>query len=283
MPYLSGMLSEERNQLELNLQAENELAKLKLAARFGTVLTGSQLLPGSVEAHWLSHLERVEQAFSEARRTTVAAYLGKPRFPKETRLSESKLGRELQRLQDTLLAAGIEVSTLYRVPPRELYRYLTEEFMEESIENIRMEGINQQFVYEEFFPNEEFEVEHTIVEFFDMLFGKYYSMLESIIYLPDGELGDSAEMSAMVDRLCDFSDSFDEMELLDFEMESITMHSAEEASAVARIEFKGFPNAKGKGFVFNGPAHFRLHLDRYGYWAIAHVDMPGVYDQEPQP
>ncbi|MBI1193748.1 MAG: hypothetical protein GC205_11330 [Bacteroidetes bacterium] len=272
------MLQEEKNQIDLGQQAENEIAKLRLAARFGTVLTGSQDLPGGLEARWLGQLEAVESKFAEATRTTVAAYLGNPKYPRESRLSDRKLSTELQRLSLQLEEAGIEVTTLYRVPPREFYRYLTEELMEETIENIRMEGINQQFVFEDFYPNEEFEVEHTVVEFFDMLFGKYYAMLESIMYLPEGELGDSPEMSAMVDRLCDFTDSFDEIELLDFELEEITMLGSKRAQARVRVSYIGYPNARGKGFTFSGPAHFTLHLDQYDYWAIEKVQMPGVYD-----
>ncbi len=272
------MLQEERNQIELNQQVQNELNKLRLAARFGTVHTGNQALPSDLEATWLKKVENVESSFAQATRTTVGAYLGFPKYKKESRLSERKLREELQRLSAELAAAGIEVTTLYTVPPRDLYRYLTEELMLEAIDNIRMEGINQQFVYEEFFPNEEFEVEHTIIEFFDMLFGKYYAMLESIMYIREGELGDSPEMTAMVDRLCDFTDSFDEIELLDFEMEDITMLSADSALARANVSYTGFPNARGKGFTFSGPARFTMHLDRYGYWALEKVEMPGVYD-----
>ena len=272
------MLQDELNHLELDQQVENELTKLRLTARYGTVLTADQSLPTHLEAVWLKQVEAVESAFSSAQKTTVLSYLGYPKFPSESRLSDRKLVPELQRLTQQLEDAGIEVSTLYKVPPRDLYRYLTEELMFEAIDDIRMEGINQQFVYEEFFPNEEFEVEHTIVEFFDMLFGKYYAMLESIMYTEKGDLGDSPEMMSMIDRLCDFTDSFDEIELLDFEMEKVVMKGPNRAQATARVSYIGYPNVRGKGFTFSGHAVFTLRMDRYEYWAIEELSMPGVYD-----
>jgi hypothetical protein len=272
------MQLDETNALPIGPELENELTKLRLAARFGTVLTADQALPPSLEAQWLSTLEAVESAFAGASQTTVEAYLGYPRYPREARLSDRRLAQELDRLRSNLDAAGIHFSTLYRVPPREMYRYLTGEFMKEPIEDLRMEGINQQFVYEEFFPNDEFEVEHTLAEFFDMLFGRYYAMLESVIYIAHGELRDSPEMLAMVNRLCDFAESFDEIELDDFDLEELVMISKDWAEARVQVRYTGYPNKKGKAFTFNGPARFSLRVDRYGYWAIEKVEMPGVYD-----
>ena len=54
------MLQDELNHLELDQQVENELTKLRLAARYGTVLTADQSLPTHLEAVWLKQVEAVD-------------------------------------------------------------------------------------------------------------------------------------------------------------------------------------------------------------------------------
>ena len=263
------------NPIALDPREENELAKIKLAAEFGTVFGAVPRMPASIERAWLARVAAVEREASEARRISVASFLGFPKYLPERRVSDRKLSAELARVQADLEASGIVVRTLYNVPPRELYRFLTEDLMWEEIDDIRPEDVAHQFVYEEYFPNEEFEIEHTLVEFFDMLFGKYYSMLESIFYVEDGEMGDSPAHVALVDRLCRFADAFDEIYLRDFRVESIRVDGTS-ALARAQVIYTGHPNEAGEGFTFSGLAEFRLRVDRYGYWTLESFAIPGV-------
>jgi hypothetical protein len=270
------MPKRDTNSISLDQQEENEICKLRLAASYGAVVTSSNQLPEEIESAWLLRLEEVEKQFVESKKISVASFLDFPTYISEERLSDKKVKLALDQTLEDLSKAGIEITTLYKVPPREMYKYLTEELLWEQIDNVRMQGINHQFVYEEFFQNEEFEIEHTIVEFFDMLFGKYYSMLESIIYVDEDELGDNPEQASMVDRLCDFADAFDQIELNEFRLLKINVED-DEGSVTAHINFTGHPNSKGKGFTFEGPCHFKLKLDKYDSWTISYCEIPGAY------
>ena len=253
---------------------DNELKRLKLTATYGVETTNSGL-PANLEKVWLEKVREFESKAAESRRHSVASYLRHPRFVPESRLTDQRLRVELGKVREIMRSAGISVTSLHQVPDREFYRFLTEDLPWEEICELQGPDFEHQFVYDEYYPSEEFEVEHTVIEFFDMLFGKYYTMLESIIYVEEGEMGDEPEQMEMVDQLCDFTDAFDELELDEFRIESINARK-DTASAEAYVSYTGYPNKGREGVDFKGVASFELKLDRYGYWTIQRFSLPGL-------
>ncbi|MCB0138936.1 MAG: hypothetical protein KDE50_03415, partial [Caldilineaceae bacterium] len=51
---------------------------------------------------------------------------------------------------------NLYIDFLSDIESDEAYRFITEELFEEVIDYIRIEGMNQHFIYEEFYPSEEF-------------------------------------------------------------------------------------------------------------------------------
>lgn len=231
-------------------------------------------LPSQIEKQWLSQIEDFERQRRDAAKVSVATYLNYPKFLAEAQLSDRKLEQELLRVRGELEGAGITVDTLYDVPARALYRFITEDLLWEEIDDIKMNGINHQFVYEEFYADDRFEIEHTLVEFFDMLFGKYYSMLDSVISM-DCDDSDSISRADRVDQLCDFTDAFDDIQLKKFQLNQVEIHQGQ-AQAELDLSFTGYPNFRGQGFTFTGKAEFTMLVDEYGYWSIKDFKIPGV-------
>ncbi len=255
----------------------NELEKLRLNAEFGVDVAHSCVLPPALESVWLDRVRAAEAELADARRVSVSTLLGSPRFPSAARLSKRRLRAELDRVLDLLEANGIEVRTLHPLPQRDFYRWLTEELIWEPVPEHRPEGIVHRFVCDRFHANDDFDCEHTVVEFFDMLFGGYHAMLESVFWVPSGELVDHPPLVALIDRLCDFADSFDDMVLDDYRLDRLSIRPGGEAELACTVRYTGYPNAGGEGIPFAGPARFRLRTDRYGYWAIRDLEIPGVF------
>ncbi len=258
---------------------EAALEALRLNAEFGVEMPHGGL-PKSVELDWMRRLRDAESTLCAARHISLFSYLGQPSFPALNNGAKPPRDAQLaQAIQDVLAyyeQHGITVECPNSVPDRAFYRYLTEELIWEPVPELRLDGISHHFVYEGFQPNDAFDVEHTVAEFFDMLFGGYFAMLESVFYVPSGELVDHPSRVALIDRLCDFAESFDLLVLHDFDMEAIDFPSAEEAVLRGQLHFTGFPNLGQAGIDFRGGVCFRMHLDRYGYWAIEELEMPGV-------
>jgi hypothetical protein len=50
---------------------------------------------------------------------------------------------------------GVYVDFLYEVDTTEMYCFVTEELLDEEIDDVRIPGLQCHFVYEEFHPNDE--------------------------------------------------------------------------------------------------------------------------------
>jgi hypothetical protein len=255
------------------------LEALRLNAEFGVDVTHGNL-PKAVQMDWMRRLREVESSVCAVRQISLFSFLGQPSFPSigsaTAKGSEQHLAQAIERVLAFYAERGVSIECPHAIPDRAFYRYLTEELIWEPVPEIRLEGISHHFVYEGFQPNDAFDIEHTVAEFFDMLFGGYFAMLESVFYVPSGELVDHPSRVALIDRLCDFAESFDLLVLNDFQMEGISFPQENEAILKGRLHFSGFPNLGQEGLDFQGPVCFRMHLDRYGYWAIEELEMPGV-------
>lgn len=258
---------------------EAALEVLRLNAEFGVDMPHSGL-PQALAPSWLQRVREAEATLCAVRHVSMFSFLGQPTFPVlthgDSEAGQAQLRAAIQTVLDLFAQNGISVDTQHSAPDRAFYRYLTEELIWEPIPEIRLNGISHHFVYEGFQPNDAFDIEHTVAEFFDMLFGGYFAMLESVFYVPSGELVDHPSRVALIDRLCDFADSFDLLVLNDFEMDRIEFTNGDEAILRGRLKFSGFPNLGQDGIDFGGAVCFRMHLDRYGYWAIEELEMPGV-------
>ncbi len=135
-------------------RALNEAKKKELEERFGGVFGPTDAsLPPDVEADWLQDIEEFERRFENVQSTTVRQYLGNPHFEPLAGIPEEDVSPALDRLMDFMEKHGVLIHCFAPEPDDELYRFITEELLDEEIDDIHMEGLTQDFVYEMYHPN----------------------------------------------------------------------------------------------------------------------------------
>lgn len=141
-------------------RALNDAKKRRLEERYGGrfASTGPDL-PPEVEAEWLDNIEEFERQFEAAGQTTVGKYVGEPVLKRVEDISPEEFADELDRVMEILASNNIEVHFNGSVPACVRYRFITEELLKEQMDDIRVEGMTQHFVYEEFHPNQKLDAE----------------------------------------------------------------------------------------------------------------------------
>jgi hypothetical protein len=108
--------------------------------------TDSRLSP-EAENEWLDHVLEFERQFEQARRITVRERIGDPPVPPLSDLPLHAVDEAVTALLDLLAAHDIAVDFLGDVDDAEAYRYLTEELLDEEMDDIRVEGMVTHFTY----------------------------------------------------------------------------------------------------------------------------------------
>lgn len=128
-------------------------------------------LSPNVESQWLNYVEEFERQFEHARRISVREFLGYPKFKLRAEIPSDQLESELDSVLEYLQLHGISVDFLSDVSDEEAYRFITEELLDEEIDDIRIEGMMHCFIYEEFYPNLELDAkqfaEHFLWDLFE--------------------------------------------------------------------------------------------------------------------
>ena len=104
-------------------------------------------LPPEVENEWLDHVLEFERQFEQARRITVRERIGDPPIQPLSDLPLYAVGEAVTTLLELLAVHGIVVDFLGDVDDLEAYRYLTEELLNEEMDDIRIEGMRVHFTY----------------------------------------------------------------------------------------------------------------------------------------
>ncbi len=138
-------LDEMRQRLQETL---SQAKKDKLRDEYGLEFdyTDSRLAP-EVENEWLDHVLEFERQFEHAERITVRERIGDPPIRPLNELPLYALEEAVQTLLELLAVHGVAVDFLGDVDELEAYRYLTEELLDEEMDDIRIEGMMTHFTY----------------------------------------------------------------------------------------------------------------------------------------
>ena len=139
----------------------NDLKRKELEARYGAVFSSpdESEIPSEVEAQWLENIDEFERQFENAAQITLREFLGSPSVRPLADIPPSELEAELNALLDLLAEQNVVVDFLREVEDAEAYRFITEELFDEEIDDIRVPGMVLHFIYEEFHPGPEDEIE----------------------------------------------------------------------------------------------------------------------------
>jgi hypothetical protein len=129
-------------------EALSQAKKDKLRTEYGMEFeyTDPRLSP-DVENEWLDQVLEFERQFEQAKPITVRERIGDPPLQPLSDLPLDTVGEAVTALLDLLAAHGIAVDFLGDVEELEAYRYLTEELLDEEMDDIRIEGMMTHFTY----------------------------------------------------------------------------------------------------------------------------------------
>lgn len=141
------MNDDELNKMrEENQKALIESKKQKLKDDFGMLAEHSSSgLPPEVENEWLSYILDFEQQFENAGYISVRERIGNPLIKPLAELNTQELETAIDELFELLAVNMIAIEFLGNWTDEEVYRHLTEELLDEEIQDINIEGMYTNF------------------------------------------------------------------------------------------------------------------------------------------
>jgi len=161
--YFHGMAKRKKTpKSESDINDENEFLKLKMMAEFGGNFMGSDNLPVEVENMFLKQIINFHKRQTDATLIPIYQYIGEPEYNHVNDLSDKEVTRDLKKIMRLLKKHNIGLDVLAPTPDREIYRFITEELFKHQIEDTKVKGWVNQFIYEEFHPNAEYDIKNSV-------------------------------------------------------------------------------------------------------------------------
>ncbi|HUQ66967.1 MAG TPA: hypothetical protein VM101_12480 [Flavitalea sp.] len=264
-----------------DLPLENELLILKLKAEFGAeCTTGDENLPPAVVNEFLKSVYEFEHRFRE-QLPAIKLYekLGKPFFRKADAIPETQIAHELKMIKQLLNRHQLELDVLGDYPDRQIYRFITEEFIYQEIDDLDMKGYIHHFCYEDFHPNYELEIRQRSVEFlmqwFNRQLGEYSWQLADPFVHPDSREFRKEVILKRIRNVFDAYVLFRECSYLinDIRFEWNEDKQCGKGSVQGTLKYDAQTEA-GEIIHYDGP--FEFYLSNSGtWWSIFYFVFPG--------
>lgn len=267
----------DENKDKLNkIRIENEIKKMKLSLEHGAIFSSSDenKLPPELESQWLNHIQQYEDAFAESKLILVYDFIGNPTYKSVNEIPENEINIELNKIVNLLSKKGIVIDTICDVDDSELYRFITEELINEKMEDIKIEGMVHHYIYEEFHPNHEHDIKTLSKEFIDEILNINLKLNPNYISITD-EINTKAGLikkEEAVKKIEEFREAFSSFKLHHFNVISIKITEAT-ADVCFDINYTGYMENSNEEIVFSGIGNFKLKHE-YSYWWISKINIP---------
>ncbi len=241
------------------------------------IYQGDIRLPPEVEGDWLEYIAEFERQFSAHRETTVGAFAGHPAVRPLASIPPEDLSAELELLLEHLLAHNIVVHFGRPVSDAEAYRFITEELLNEKMEDIRIDGMLHTFLYDECHPDEAGEVRSAMEDFLMAFFMRDRASLWRMCshLAPSSAIGGNLAAQALMQcfetvfsRIMTFTGHC-------FGMTTCEVHG-DHAHAHCVISWTGIQGGTRTLHGGSGEARIRFRRNEYGAWDVERVSLPGL-------
>ena len=262
-----------------NLHIENEILKLKMQAESNAFIVTDKDIPPDLENMFLRHVQEWEEAHKDVKQVRMYDYIQRPDYKPASGLNDDEVSEELERLTGILRDNNVCLHVEGKYDPREIYRFITEEFFDYETDDMRMSGLMQNFTYEEFHPNHKLDIQHRTMDFFEdwfeRKFNNYSWELNDEVVLPDGRLFRKEEVLEKIQKVFDSYTVFSNVEFalgetsFQFDEEKGTGlgHSQGMVKYSAMME-------NGEVVLIEGP--FKLYMSyECNWWNIFYFVFPG--------
>jgi hypothetical protein len=268
------------NDPEENLRMENELLKLKIRAEFGGISGDMGLsLPPEIENQFLKNVYAFEKNQSNVTKQKVRERLGSPNFANSEDLNSEDFEKEYLRLIELLQDNSLEVDFLRDREDRFKYKFITEELFDEEIDSQAIPEMVTHFIYEEFHPDHEHDIQERANEFlrdwFRKEFNEHSMELSHSFVLANGIQLSRQEILNKIQLIFDSYTSFENPKVAMFEVKFELYEETQSGMGHAEGAVKYDARIENGEYVhFEGP--FKLYMSlEYGWWSICYFVFPG--------
>ncbi|MGM0581406.1 MAG: hypothetical protein ACQETL_12040 [Bacteroidota bacterium] len=267
--------NEDENQEKL--RQENELKKLKLRAEFGAEFMEDDQeqsdIPAEVESQFLDYVQKFEEAAARKEVKKVKEVLGNPSFKKLEQLSDAELKQELDKVLEFMSLHNLKLDVIYEVEDSEIYRFITEELLEEEIDIIDVPGMNTCFIYEEFHPNHYEDIKRESEDFLKMLLKQDFEYIN--FHCADKLILHEKEMplDEFIDTATELFESQNEIILPEIEVKNVEIEK-DKARVSCSIQFENVSEQQANQQQKLEAEVF--HYFEYGFWNLNQVKIPDL-------
>lgn len=143
---------------KLSISQENEFKKMKLGLELGAKFrdfNADKSLPPEIEGHLLDYISKFEKQIKVSKKISIYKKIGKPVIHPMDILEDQDVVTEIKIILKLLKKNNIFLDIIFekQTDPRALYEFLTTDFYDFKINDIRVAGMQTCFIYEDFRPN----------------------------------------------------------------------------------------------------------------------------------
>jgi hypothetical protein len=255
----------------------NEQKKKNLEERYGAWFPpGHNNLSPEAEAEWLDYLQEFERQCEQNEQVTVRAYVGDPMLPSLTSIPPAELHESLERLLDLLAENNIEIDFDREVSDAEAYRFITDELFHVEMDNIRIDGMHEVFIYSEFHPDEVADARRDAELFLNSIFYRDRRMIWHMLTREESLVvdGERCTPESFMVALGDFYHRIESFSSHLFEITSCDIQ-APHANLTAALSWAGIDSVTHTPVVNSGVATIRLVVSHGGGWDVVGLSVPG--------
>jgi hypothetical protein len=172
---------------------------------------------------------------------------------------------------------GIVVDCVAEVTMEGLYSFITTELINEEVDDVRIEGMNQCFIYEDFHPNNEYDARNGAMNFVSDLFGRSEKTL--VIELAADEVCNSngvrigtEEFRAATSK---FYSSYAAFTHHSFECTACKLEG-EYATVTMDGSWSALKTASLEAVAFEGEGVIKLRKSPFGGYDVVQACLPGL-------
>ncbi|MEP6845142.1 MAG: hypothetical protein ABI861_04035 [Panacibacter sp.] len=261
---------------EEKLKAENDFLKMKMmlerGAEFERTEEGNEL-PADIENQFLRNIMEFEKQFDQHKVVTVYDKIGKPtQFKPSGEIPDDAIEDAWNELYHYMQEHGVDLSVSNpKIDARELYRFATEELFDHETDDIDMPGMISGFIYDEFYPDYEYDnTRYAVEDCIKLILAKdtidYMAHLAKKVSLNNHQDLPEESFKALINQ---FKEAFDDIVLHNAEADSCSIEetTCTVKGVYAATGFIGKDKLEWKGswsviFSFD---------DDLGYWEIVTV------------
>jgi hypothetical protein len=264
-----------------HFRIENEILKIKLKAQYGDAffMQRDEHLSPEMENSFLKNIIAYDEASANAEFITVYERIGKPDYRSASALSDEEIAIELKRITIIMEEHNIGLDICDGpYPDRTIYEFMTEELFAHEIEKEPVFGMDCNFIYEEFHPNDRAEIEKNTHEFlkhwFSRDFNEYCTELGYQLITAEGK---QMTREDLMKKLQPFFESFTAFKDDGYNIDEIKfeLHDAETGMGHAEgmLQYDAVME-NGEIMHYEGP--YKLYMQRQDkWWTIFYFIMPG--------